>query len=192
VAQGSPEVAFVDQTHRSQAQQAIDKGLNIILKTQVRVDGKLTVWCAQHDEVTLAPAKARSYELPSLSGKESVEIVRYLMDIDHPGPEIRQAINSACGWFSEVQITGLRLTRERNPAHGTQPNRTVVQDPDAPRLWARFYDISTSKPIYVDRDGIPRDSYNDLSAERRDNYSYLGDFAERLLSKDYPAWKEKW
>ena len=30
-------------------------GIACILKCQIRVDGKLTVWCAQHDEMTLEP-----------------------------------------------------------------------------------------------------------------------------------------
>ena len=38
---------------------ATAKGLDVIVKTQIRRDGVLTVWCAQHDETTLAPAWAR-------------------------------------------------------------------------------------------------------------------------------------
>jgi pectinesterase len=37
---------------------AIDKGIDCILKTQYKQNGVLTVWCAQHDENTLQPAKA--------------------------------------------------------------------------------------------------------------------------------------
>lgn len=59
--------------------QAFDKGIECILKTQIIVDNKPTVWCAQHDKITLAPAKARSYELPSFSGSESVGITILLI-----------------------------------------------------------------------------------------------------------------
>ena len=76
IVQRKPEFAFLGDADRARAQQAIDKAVECILKTQVVQDGKLTVWCAQHDERTLAPAKARAYELPSLSGNESVGIVR--------------------------------------------------------------------------------------------------------------------
>jgi len=192
VAESDPRFDFVDPSHRVQAQQAIDKGLQVILKTQVRVDGRLTAWCAQHDERTLAPAQARSYELPSLSGKESVEIVRYLMALDHPSPAARQAIHSACAWFEHVPVTGLRITRRRDPNAPFGFSRVAVADPNAPRLWARFYEIGTNRPLYVDRDGIPRDNYNDLSAERRNGYGYLGPYAETLLTTEYPAWKKKW
>ena len=48
------------------------KGMACILRTQVKQDGRLTAWCAQHDEHTFAPAWARNFEPPSLSGNESV------------------------------------------------------------------------------------------------------------------------
>ena len=75
IVQRKPDFGFLGDADRARAQQAIDKAVECILRTQVMQDGKLTVWCAQHDEVTLAPAKARAYELPSLSGNESVGIV---------------------------------------------------------------------------------------------------------------------
>ena len=49
-----------------------------------------TAWCAQYDEVSLLPAKARAFELPSLSGEESVGIVRFLMDTEQPTPAIEK------------------------------------------------------------------------------------------------------
>jgi len=58
----------VDSNFIKPSKKAVAKGVDCILKTQVKVKGKLTVWCAQHDEKTLKPAKARAYELPSLSG----------------------------------------------------------------------------------------------------------------------------
>ena len=42
---------------------AFGRGVECILKCQIVIGGKPTVWCAQHDEVTFAPAKARDYVL---------------------------------------------------------------------------------------------------------------------------------
>lgn len=53
---------------KKQATTALEKGIECILKTQIRQNGKLTVWCAQHDSRTLLPAQARAFEPPSLSG----------------------------------------------------------------------------------------------------------------------------
>ena len=69
---------------RDKAAHAVQKGIDCILRCQVRVKGELTAWCAQHDEKTLAPAPARAYELVSLSGSESVGLVRFLMSIETP------------------------------------------------------------------------------------------------------------
>ena len=53
--------------------------VDVILKTQVTVNGVLTSWCAQHDAVTLEPRPASGYEHVSLSGAETVGVVRFLM-----------------------------------------------------------------------------------------------------------------
>jgi PelA/Pel-15E family pectate lyase len=66
---------FVDVDLRDRSRRSIDKGLDVILKCQVVVDGHLTAWCAQHDEVDFRPRGARTYELVSISGMESVGIV---------------------------------------------------------------------------------------------------------------------
>ncbi|HEU0253485.1 MAG TPA: pectate lyase [Pyrinomonadaceae bacterium] len=95
VAAAKPEFAFVDESRRARAAKAVEKGIECILKTQLVVKGERTVWCAQHDEITLEPAPARAYELTSLSGGESVEIVRFLMSIKDPSPATIQAIESA-------------------------------------------------------------------------------------------------
>ncbi len=192
IAEQNDEVDFVDESRRIQCQDAIVRGLDIILKTQVRVDGQLTVWCAQHDEVTLEPAKARSYELVSLSGQESVGIVRYLMALEDPSPEVKQAIESACAWFESTKITGKRLTWRPDPNTERGFDRMLNDDPNAGPLWARFVEIGTNKPMFINRDGIPRDDFSDLSDERRNGYSYLGSYAQELLERDYPAWKAKW
>src|SRR4030095_7860277 len=104
IAAAKPAYAFVDETRRASAAKAVEKGIDVILKTQVIVKGKRTVWCAQHDEVTLAPAPARKYEVISLSGGESVEVVRFLMSINNPSPAVVEAIESAIKWFEKSQL----------------------------------------------------------------------------------------
>lgn len=98
---------YVPDSICEKARAAFDKGVECILKTQVKQNGKLTVWCAQHDEHTLAPAKARAYELPSLSGAESDNIVLLLMSIPNPSPEIIASVEAAVEWFKENKITGI-------------------------------------------------------------------------------------
>ena len=89
-AAGKPPYAFVDEARRVKARAAVSRGIDIILRTQLKQDGKLTAWCSQYDEKALAPAWARAYEPPSLSGSESVGIVRFLMEIEQPTPRDRR------------------------------------------------------------------------------------------------------
>jgi PelA/Pel-15E family pectate lyase len=183
---------FVDATTRERCQQAIDKGLALILATQIVVDGKPTAWCAQYDEKTLKPAAARSYELASISGYESVGIVKYLMSLDNPSPEVRRAIDSAVDWFGQVKIEGQRVEWKRDPKTKRRIDRIVVEDAQADPLWARFYSIDAFKPMFVSRDGVNHDHYSEIEAERRRGYAWLGDWPSDLLNGDYQDWQEKW
>lgn len=109
VSNGKSPFTYLPESTRQKAQKAIDKGVECILKTQVKQHGKLTVWCAQHDRETFAPAKARAYELPSLSGAESANIVIYLMQLTNPSAEVIQSIESAVQWFKDSEIKGIKM-----------------------------------------------------------------------------------
>ncbi len=187
-----PVYAFVETSYREKAARALDKAIECILKTQVVVNGKLTVWCAQHDEKTLAPAPARKYELISLSGSESVPIVRYLMAIDKPSPAVIRSVQSAMAWFHATKITGLKQVEKPAPGTPKGYDKTMVPDASAPPLWARFYDVSTNRPIFCGRDGIVKSSIAEIEYERRNGYRWYVDRPASLLERDYPKWLAKW
>ena len=191
VAQGN-SYAFVEKNKRDKAQKAIDKGLELILKLQIEVDGKPTAWCAQHNREDGSPAQARAYELPSISGGESVMIVKYLMGIDRPNDAVKRAIQYAVEWFEEVKIEGIRVVREPDESLPRGYDNVVVKDPHASPLWGRFYEIGTNRPMFVGRDSVVKYRLSEIEHERRVGYSYLGNYAEKLLEKDYPEWKKKW
>ena len=99
---------FLPDNICEQARNAFNKGIECILKTQVCQNGELTVWCAQHDRVTLEPCKARAYELPSLSGQESDNIVLLLMSLPNPSTDIVKSIEGAIKWFQKSKIKGIQ------------------------------------------------------------------------------------
>jgi len=189
VAGGQPPYDFVDAPRRGRAADAVARGIDCILKTQIKQDGKLTAWCAQHDEKTLEPAWARAYEPPSLSGSESVGIVRFLMSVEKPTPEIIAAIEGAVAWFRNVAIHGYRFEEFVNE-QGMEDKR-LVRDADAGLLWARFYELATNRPLFLDRDSVFRYSMSEINQERRGGYDYYGDWPEKLLARDYPKWRKK-
>ncbi len=167
---------------------AFDKGIDCILKTQYIQNGLLTSWCAQHDENTFLPAKARAYELPSLSGKESAKILLLLMSIDNPSEKVINAVNSAVSWFDKVKITGLRenITVE----NGKIVDKKMIADATAPPLWARFMDLEDNRPFFSDRDGIKKYALTEIGAERRNGYAWYTNEPKEVF-KSYDKWKKK-
>jgi PelA/Pel-15E family pectate lyase len=168
---------------------AYQKGIDVILKTQIVVKGEKTVWCAQHDEVTLLPAKARSYELPSFSGAESVGIIKLLMNIPNPSPEIISSVNGAIEWLTKHSLKNTRWESFTNTEG--KKDRRIITDPNAGEMWGRFYDLDTELPFVCDRDGIKKKTLEEIGYERRNGYSwYTNDPLEVI--KMFPAWKAKW
>lgn len=190
VAAGKDEFAFVDEATRSKSKAAFDRGVECILKSQIQRDGVLTGWCQQIDEKTLAPASARTYELPSISGDESAGIADLLMEIERPDARIRAAVEGVVAWYDQVKIVGKKVQNVTGPEYESGKDRKLVDDPSAPPIWARFYDIETNKPFFASRDGIKRDDYAAISWERRNKYSWFGNWGAKV-AKDYVKWKAR-
>ena len=191
IAQKKSTYAFVDEERRNRSEQAVAKGIELILKTQVVVGGKLTVWGAQHDEVTLAPAPARAFEPAALTGGESVGIVRFLMGINQPNQHATKAIESAIAWFEKSKLTGIRWEEKPDSSKPGGFDRVLVKDPNAGPIWARFYEIGTNRPIFIGRNSQIKYDVTEIEAERRNGYSWYVDKPAKLLSKEYPAWQKK-
>ena len=183
--------AFVGAARRKEAAAAFDRGISCILQCQINVDGKLTAWCAQHDEIDFRPRPARSYELATLSGSESVGITRLLMSLDEPSPSVVDAVEGAIAWFRSARLTGLRVETVKDARGPKGLNRVVVQDLAAPPLWARFYSLQTNQPVFVDRDGIPKQRLDEIGYERRNGYAWYGSWPQRLLEEEYPKWRKQ-
>jgi PelA/Pel-15E family pectate lyase len=190
IAEGTNGFDAVKPAYRSRAVAAVNKGIQCILKTQLVVDGKLTAWCTQYDEKTLKPAKARAYELPSLSGSESVGIVEFLMRAKNPSPEIKQAVTAAVKWFDSAKITGYDFVFVNDPGQPKGKDRKLVKSPSS-TIWARFYDIKTNEPFFSGRDSQPKKTVAEIEVERRTGYAWYGTWPAKLLREEYPAWQKK-
>lgn len=192
-AKGKEPFAFLPDSVKAKAQASLDKGVDCILKTQVVQNGVKTVWCAQHDENTLQPANARAFELASLSGQESDDIVLFLMSLSKPSDEIRQCVEDAVAWFKKSAIMGKRIEKFTN-ADGKKDYHIVdcAQD-DAPceTLWARFYTLDDNRPFFCDRDGVMKFDVSEIGYERRNGYSWYNDDGLEVL-KRYEKWEEKY
>jgi PelA/Pel-15E family pectate lyase len=183
IARRDDDYKFVDEDRRAKAEASVARSIPLILKLQVVIDGKKTVWAPQYDENTLQPAWARKFEPPCLTAGESVGVVRFLMG-ETPTPAITEAIESAINWYRKNQITGIRWERKNG-------ENAVVKDKAAPPIWSRFYEIPGMKPIFIGRDSVIRYDVSEIEAERRNGYAWYVAEPNELLNKDYPKWKAK-
>lgn len=187
----SNDFDVVDASLTKPSEKAIKAGVDCILATQIKVNGKLTAWCAQYDHRTLQPAKARSFELISISGEESVGIVEFLMKIENPSEKIKKSITAAIDWFQASKIEGYKYIDIKDASQPNGRDRVIASDPNS-TLWARFYDIETNKPFFSGRDGIKKWSVAEIENERRTGYAWYGTWPKNLLEKEYPDWKKKY
>ena len=191
VANGESTLSFFTAATRTRAAAAVARGRELILQTQITVNGRLTGWCQQYDDRTLVPAKARAYEHPSISSLETVSIVRYLMTVADADERVAAAIYGAVAWLRTAELKGMRLEQRPDAAGPAGYDVVVVEDAAARGLWARFYDIGTNRPIYSGRDGVIKYRLADIEIERRAGYNWLGTWAAPLLDREYPAWQSR-
>ncbi|MBQ8606666.1 MAG: pectate lyase [Bacteroidaceae bacterium] len=179
----------LSETDIQRAKASYDKAIQCIVNSQIRKNGKLTVWCQQHHYETLLPVQARAYEFPSFTGcGETADLVELLMGVKNPSPEVKNAVICAIEWLRNHAIKGYRHETFKN-AEGKK-DRRLVPDANAPLLWARNYDLETEKPYYGDRDGKKHDNYADISYDRRNGYTWLNTDVQGVLDK-YPKWYTK-
>ena len=168
--------AFVPEDVRARAAQAVSRGVEFIVASQVRANGVRTAWGQQHDPLTGAPVRARSYEPASLSGKESAAVTDVLLRLQTPSPAVVEAVHSAADWFRQVAITG----------HAYDVKTGLVRADDAPPIWARMYEIGTNRPIFSNRDGVILYDWNQLT-DRREGYAWYGTEPRNVLRR-YGRW----
>jgi PelA/Pel-15E family pectate lyase len=169
---------------RGRAAASIERGIDCILETQIFVAGRCTVWCQQHDGLTLEPTSARNYEMPCQTSSESAEIALFLMELPKPGARVVAAVRAAVAWFEKTQI--------RDVAYRPGPDgaRHPVHSPGSGPLWARYYEIESDRPIFGDRDKTIHDKLEDISLERRKGYGWYRDTGARALQV-FARWSRK-
>lgn len=125
--------------------EAARKGGDFIIRAQL--PAPQPAWAQQYN-FQMEPIWARKFEPPSISGNESVGVIRTLIEIYlATGDEKYLApIPVAAEWFERSEI--------------------------APGKWARFYELGTNKPLYFTRDYQLVYTDDDLPT----HYSFQGNF----------------
>ena len=182
VADGKNEFAFATSEQRRKSADSLQRGLSCLLACQLSVANHVTIWCQQHDMLTLQPCSARNYEMPAAASAESAEIMMFLMKIQKPSAEVVHAIKSAATWFQKNAIYGEAF----RPING---DRHLVAQTGAGPIWPRYSEIGTDRPLFGDRDKTIHDNVEDLSRERRNGYAWFNNSAKRALEQ-YDHWQK--
>jgi PelA/Pel-15E family pectate lyase len=183
VSAAKEELAFVPAKTRALAAASHRRGVECILATQIVVDGHRTVWGQQHDALTLRPAPARNYEMPSACAPESAGIILFLMQLPDPAPEIVTAVHAAAAWLEKCEIRDVAFRNQGSEG------RLLIDAPSEAPLWARYYEIGSDRPIFGDRDKSIHDTVNEISRERRRGYAWYGGAPDRALER-YADWSK--
>lgn len=162
-------------TDRAKFKTTVTKGTDYILKAQWKQNGKLTVWCAQHGASDYQPKAARAYELASLSGSESVGIIAFLMTQPQT-PAIEAAVKAGVAWFESPNTYLDGYTYDSSQA-ATNP----IVPKAGSKMWYRFYDLTTNRGFFSDRDGSKFYDITQMSLERRTGYSWGGDYGSNII-----------
>jgi len=120
---------IVETSKLPKLQTALNKSVEFALKAQIVNNGKRTVWCQQHDPVTLKPVGARAYELPSKSGSESAGILAFLMNWPDQNATVQDAVKSGLAWYRSTRVANLKYS-----------NGNFITSSGA-SLWYRFYNV---------------------------------------------------
>jgi len=187
IATKTNDFEVVDASYIKKAEKVVAKGLDCILKTQVKQNGSLRIWAAQYDKDSMLPAKARNFEPASLSTSESVNITRFLMRFKNPSAEIKTAIKASVKWFDSHKTIGFKYDVVVDNTKPKGKDKILIADASS-IVWARFYSLTDNQPLFGDRDNSIKNNVMDLSYERRIGYAWYGNWPRKLIEKEYPKW----
>jgi len=140
------------RTGRQRYRDAAIRCADWCLKAQLKCGG----WAEQYD-MDMRPARARSFEPPSVSPDTTSDAVAVLGEAWRwTGKEkYRQAVPRAVEWLERARL-------KDGPEKG---------------LWARFYDVETNRPLFSRRDGTPVESFR----EAKPGFCWIGRWGEPAI-----------
>ena len=193
----SGRFSFISKSLQKRSQQAFDKGLDYILKSQLVVHGRKAGWAQQYlPDESFQPAQGRIYELPSIATEETLFLVKLLLSLEKPSQEVKLAVNSAIAWLAFAKLENTKVSKvydtkwnqifklvyTEDPAgiareHKFDGSRfgfdkIVTHEPGATPIWAQFYDLRTFKPIFAGWDGTPKPTLAEIDYSRRVDYNW--------------------
>jgi PelA/Pel-15E family pectate lyase len=115
------------------------------------------------------------------------------MRLESPSKDVVGAVDSAVAWLRQAQLSSVRVRRVKSTPvsfekHDADFDTVAEEDPHAPPIWARHYELDTTRPIFAGRDGVKRYALAEIERERRTGTPWYGSWPQRLLQNEYPQW----
>jgi PelA/Pel-15E family pectate lyase len=180
VSHGAEGFDFVPADLKSRSAEATHKAVDVILAAQIRSGDTLLGWAQQVEPMRLVPTSARNYEPRSIASGETTDILIFLMGETDPSPELKAAIRGGAAWLEATRVYDKSFEQ-------TPDGRKLVDRAGAGPIWSRNYDLVTGHPIFGDKDQTIHDDVNELSAGRRNGYSWWNATPQKALDA-YAAW----
>lgn len=159
----------------------IDKATDFILKAQLTVAGERSAWCAQHDPVTYEPLGARAYELPSVSGSESIGVIKFLLN-QQDNPQAIQAAEAAIKWFENHKVENTAFDKNATEDLNGDGIIDYFYYKEGNTIWYRFYDLTTAEGFFSDYDGVKYWDISQISENRRTGYAWSGNWPSKIIN----------
>lgn len=183
VAHGAEGFDFVPAELETQAAEATQKAIEVILAAQVRQGDRLLGWPQQVEPMRLVPTSARNYEPRSIASGETTDILIFLMGEENPSSEIRAAVRGAAEWLQAMRVYDKSFEM-------TDDGRKLIDKAGAGPIWSRNYDLVTGRPIFGDKDQTIHDDVNEISVGRRNGYSWWISSPQKALDL-YADWSNR-
>ena len=171
-----PRFAMLADSTKADAERAFYRAVDWLLANQVMVNGKRTVWGAQHHPLTGAPVAARKFEQVALVSSESAKLLQLLLHYAPDYPGVAQSLAAGASWLRQHQINNKARQRDAK-------GRLLLIDRPGSMIWARFYDINSGQPLFFDRDGQIYNDVSQLSLERQRGYGWYQSVAGEFLAE---------
>ena len=168
--------AMLADSTKADAAAAFYRAVDWLLANQVVVNGKRTLWGAQHHPLSGAPVAARKFEQVALVSSESGKLLQLLLHYAPDYPGVAQSLAAGASWLRQHQI-------KDKDRHRDAAGRLSLIDRPGSVIWARFYDINSGQPLFFDRDGQIYTDVSQLSLERQRGYGWYQSVAGEFLAE---------
>jgi len=113
-------------------------------------------------------------------------VIEFLMRLPSPSPEVVASIEAGLAWLDGAQVKGLaRVKRDGRTIY-------VVDGSSSDVYWARFYDLTTGKPLFPGKNGVVYDSFEEMAAANdKLGYDYYSTRPGSILRNGQKKWRKK-